>query len=73
MRAARHRMFARVDPEAKKPDPEGKDVRRWADDLDGRTEDILNRRSWGAVDAATVRRRKGDVLITDGPFTGTKE
>ena len=73
MTAAWHPMVARVDPEADKPTPEGHKGDDWADDLEGPTEGIFDRRVWAAMDAITVRPRKGYVPITDGPFTETKE
>jgi hypothetical protein len=53
--------------------PEGSNSDELADDSDRRTDGLLDHHLAGVVDAATVRLRKGHVLITDGPFIETKE
>jgi hypothetical protein len=61
-------MLEGVDPEGEKRAPEGSSSDEWADEADRRTDRLA-----AVVDAATVSLRTGHVLITDGPFTETKE
>jgi hypothetical protein len=62
-----------VDPEAERHVPEENNVEEWTDETDRRNVRILGHRLMSVAGAITVRRRKGQVLITDGPFTETKE
>jgi hypothetical protein len=69
----RYLMFVCVDPEAEKYVPEDDNTNEWVDSFRRRNVRILGNRLKGVKDATTVRRRKGKVLITDGPFAETKE
>jgi hypothetical protein len=69
----RYLMFVCVDPEAEKYVPEEDNVADWVAEMDRRKVRILGNRLKGVKDATTVRRRKGKVLVTDGPFAETKE
>jgi hypothetical protein len=69
----RYLMLVCVDPEAERYVPEGNNVEEWTDDTDRRNVRILGHRLKRVAEAITVRRRTGQVLITDGPFTETKE
>jgi hypothetical protein len=71
--AMRYVMLFCVDPEAERYVPEESNVEEWTDETDRRNVRILGHRLKSVADAVTVRRRKGTVLITDGPFTETKE
>jgi hypothetical protein len=73
MRAARPAAFAHVDPEDGTRAPETNNLDECADKADRRTDGLLGHRLASAVNTATVRLRKGHVLITDGPFIETKE
>jgi hypothetical protein len=53
-------------------DPEP-DIEEWVDDLDSRGKRLLGDRLRPVADATTVRVRSGEVLVTDGPFTESKE
>jgi hypothetical protein len=66
-------MFVCVDPEAERYVPEEDEINDWTGEMDRRIVLILGHRLKSVVEAITVRRRKGGVLITDGPFTETKE
>lgn len=66
-------MLVCVDPEAEGYVPEESNVEEWPDETDLRNVRILGHRLKSVADAITVRRRKGQVLITDGPFTETKQ
>ena len=69
----RYLMFVCADPEAEHYVPEEDNINEWVDEMDRRNVRILGHRLKDVEDATTVRRRKGQVLITDGPFTETKE
>jgi hypothetical protein len=62
-----------VDPEDGTHAPETSNLDEWTNEADRRRDGLLGHRLAGVVDAATVRLRKGHVLITDGPFIETKE
>jgi hypothetical protein len=69
----RYLILVCVDPEAERYVPEENNVEEWTDETDRRNVRILGHGLKSVADAITVRRRKGQVLITDGPFTETKE
>jgi hypothetical protein len=69
----RYVMFVCVDPEAERYLPEEDNIAEWVDEMDRRKVRILGHRLKGVETATTVRRRKGKVLVTDGPFAETKE
>ncbi|HSU37711.1 MAG TPA: hypothetical protein VLJ88_18815, partial [Propionibacteriaceae bacterium] len=49
------------------------DIEDWAADVDGRGVRVIGDRLRPAEDATTVRVRAGELLVTDGPFTESKE
>jgi hypothetical protein len=69
-------MLVCVGPDST-PDRAPKDVREtteaWVAEVDGRGIRIMGERVRPAGDATTVRVRDGETLITDGPFTETRE
>jgi hypothetical protein len=69
----RYIMFVCVDPTGEKYGPEEDNINEWVDEMDRRKVRTLGYRLKGVEDATTVRRRKGKVLVTDGPFADTKE
>ena len=69
----RYLMFVCVDPDAEKYVPEEDNIHDWVDEMDRRKVRILGNRLRGVEHATTVRRRKGKVLVSDGPFAETKE
>ena len=69
----RYLMFVCVDPDAEKYVPEEDNIHDWVDEMDRRKVRILGNRLQGVEHATTVRRRKGKVLVSDGPFAETKE
>ena len=69
----RYLMFVCVDPDAEKYVPEEDNIQDWVDEMDRRKVRILGNRLQGVEQATTVRRRKGKVLVSDGPFAETKE
>jgi hypothetical protein len=69
----RYMMFVCVDPAAEKYVPEEDNIDDWVAEMNQRKVRVLGNRLRGPEDATTVRRRKGKVLVTDGPFAETKE
>jgi hypothetical protein len=69
----RYVMFVCVDPEGEKYVPEEDNVADWVDEMDRRKVRILGKRLKSVEYAITVRRRKGKVLVADGPFAETRE
>jgi len=69
----RYLMLVCVDPEGEEYVPEEDTVDEWVGEMDRRKVRILGTRLRGVEDATTVRRRKGKVLVTDGPFAETRE
>ncbi len=48
-------------------------IEEWVEDVDRRGKRVTGERLRGVDDATTVRVSKGEVLVTDGPFTESKE
>jgi hypothetical protein len=66
----RYMMFVATDPEGEQAED---DIETWFAEVEGSGKWIMGDRLRPAEDATTVRVRKGEVLITDGPFTESKE
>lgn len=69
----RYLMFVCIDPEAEKYVPEEDNVDDWVDEMEQRKVRIFGNRLRNVKEAVTVRRRRGKVLVTDGPFAETRE
>jgi hypothetical protein len=73
----RYLMFVCSDPEAPADDTasaEGTlDVEEWVDKYDGNGKRLIGERVRPAEDATSVRRRGGEVLVTDGPYAETRD
>jgi hypothetical protein len=72
----KYMMFVVVDPAAKEeaeanPTPDELTIEQWLEEVEGRR--ILGNQLQPVSDATTVRVSKGEVLVTDGPFTESKE
>jgi hypothetical protein len=67
----KYMMFVGIDPEGEEVDETN--VQEWVADVDGRGKRVIGDRLRPADDATTVRVRKGELLVTDGPFTETKD
>ena len=70
----KYMMFVVADPERKVDETEadhGPTIEEWLDEVEGTR--IIGERLRPPDDATTVRVSKGEVLISDGPFTETKE
>jgi hypothetical protein len=64
-------MFVGTDPEGEPLEEDTTEA--WVTDVDGRGKRIIGDRLRPVDDATTVRVRNGEVLITDGPFTESKD
>ena len=70
----KYAMFICGDPEATEADSAAAPpISDWFDDMIGRNAYIEGIRLQPPSDATTVRVRDGKVLVTDGPFTESKE
>jgi hypothetical protein len=65
--------FIATDPEADPYDPELDDIDAWVDEADRSGIRVTGCRLRPVEDATTIRVRGGEVLITDGPFTESRE
>jgi hypothetical protein len=68
-------MLVCVDPalDPAQVDPDEMPVEQWVDEHDGTGVRVLGCRVRPAADSTTVRVRRGELLVTDGPFGETKE
>ena len=64
-------LFICDDPEAEPYNRAEDNILEWVDELGDRS--IAGDRLRPAAQAVTVRRRDGKVVVTDGPFTESKE
>lgn len=67
-------MMVCVDPtENVEPDAGGYTIEQWVAEMDTRGVRLLGDRLRPPSDATTVRVRRGELSLTDGPFVETKE
>ena len=69
----RYLFFICTDPEAPTYDPAEDDIEDWVADNERRGISLGGNRLRTPDTAKTVRKRDGEVIITDGPFAETKE
>lgn len=69
----RYLMFVCVDPSAEPFDPAQDNIGEWVSSNDRNGTRIMGQRLEDVGKAKTVRVRKGQLLVTDGPFAETKE
>ena len=67
----RYMMLVGTDPEGEQLEEDTTEA--WVADVDGRGKRLIGDRLRPMDDATTVRVRKGELLITDGPFTESKD
>lgn len=67
----KYMMFVGVDPDGEEIGEDN--VEEWVADVDGRGKRIIGDRLRPVDDATTVRVRKDELLVTDGPFTESKD
>ncbi|MGI8415269.1 MAG: YciI family protein, partial [Nakamurella sp.] len=69
----KYMMFVATDPE-RDPNPQAApDIEEWFADVNQRGKWVTGDRLRPLADATTVRVRSGELLVTDGPFTESKE
>ena len=68
----KYMMFVATDAEPGNAD-DAMDIEDWFADVTGRKKWVTGDRLRPTSDATTVRVRSGEVLVTDGPFTESKE
>ena len=66
-------LFIANDPEAEPYDPSQDNIEDWVKENDERGTRRDGDRLRPPADATLVRRRGGELLVTDGPFTESKE
>jgi hypothetical protein len=66
-------MFVATDPEAEAYDPAQDNIEEWVAYLTERGAHLHGDRLRPIEDATLVRVRNGEVVVTDGPFTESKE
>jgi hypothetical protein len=66
-------MFVATDPEAEPFVAADDTVGKWVEEVDARGVHVFGQRLRPVEDATTVRVRGGELLVTDGPFTESKE
>lgn len=66
-------MFVVVDPEPDTDTSEEPDIEDWVETMDARGARVGGQRLRGTEDATLLRLRDGEILVTDGPFTESKE
>ncbi|WP_020575187.1 YciI family protein [Actinopolymorpha alba] len=67
-------MFVATDPDGERDDPPGEvTIEEWVAKHDASGARVRGDRLRPPEDATTVRKRAGKVLVTDGPFTESRE
>jgi hypothetical protein len=66
-------FFICTDETAEPFDPDGDNVGEWVEEMSARGVRILGDRLRPPEDATTVKRRSGELLVSDGPFAETKD
>ena len=69
----RYMMFVATDPTAEPYVAAEDNIGEWVDDLAARNARVMGERLRPVEDATTVRVRKGELIVSDGPFTESKE
>lgn len=69
----KYMMFVATDAEPDTDPDAAPDVENWVSTNDARGTRLLGDRLRPIEDATTVRVRSGELLVTDGPFTESKE
>jgi hypothetical protein len=69
----RYLMFVCADPSAEPFDPAQDNIKEWVSSNEKKGSRIMGDRLEHPDKAKTVRIRKGQLLVTDGPFAETRE
>ena len=67
----KYMMFVGIDPDGEELEEDY--IHKWVADVEGRGKRVIGDRLRPAEDATTVRVRKGELLVTDGPFIEAKD
>lgn len=66
-------MFVATDPEAEPYVAAEDNITEWVDQVSAKGQYVTGSRLRPVEDATTVRVRAGELLVTDGPFTESRE
>ena len=66
-------LFIGSAPDAESYDPALDNIDEWVSDLDARGVRLIGDRLVSESESLIVRKRGGEVLVTDGPFSEAKE
>jgi hypothetical protein len=66
-------MFVATDPDAEPFVPAEDNIGEWVAEITARGMNVFGDRLRPVEDATLVRVRNGDIVVTDGPFTESKE
>ncbi|ACQ80507.1 YCII-related protein [Beutenbergia cavernae DSM 12333] len=69
----RYMLFICTDPDGEPYSPEKDDIAEWVAENTRRGISLHGDRLRDVEDATTVRVRRGETLVTDGPFAETRE
>ena len=69
----RYLMLVLTDPTLTEPEEGPVTIETWVDETYGKGKAVEGDRLRPASDAKTVRRRKGEVIVSDGPFAEAHE
>lgn len=69
----KYMMFVATDTQPDADESAAPDIEEWVSNNDARGTRLLGDRLRPIEDATTVRVRAGELLVTDGPFTESKE
>lgn len=69
----RYILFIATDPEAPTYDPAEDNIQEWVAEVDRLGVGVMGDRLRPVEDATLVRVRNGELIVTDGPFTESKE
>lgn len=69
----RYVLFICTDPDGEPYDPDTDDPGSWVEALEADGKYVLGDRLRPVEDATTVRVRGGETVVTDGPFTESRE
>jgi hypothetical protein len=69
----RYMMFVATDPTAEPFVAAEDNIEEWIADVTARGANVMGSRLRPVEDATTVRVRNGELIVSDGPFTESKE
>ena len=69
----RYMMFVATDPEPDAGTEASGEINAWFAEVNGRGKYVTGDRLRPVEDATTVRVRAGELLVTDGPYTESRE